>query len=132
MEYDRLKQYYGIKYPFTNNNHEGFFIDLNGNIDEKVASYLLHTILTPKGSRLRKPDFGTNLAKYIFEQNDEMTWDIIRSEINDAVSKHVKNVKINDINIIRSKENDNEIYLELKYEVQKGYKSENNRLVVKM
>ena len=46
------KQYYGIKYPFTANNLDGFFLDLNEEPVDKVASEILHVILTPKRSRI--------------------------------------------------------------------------------
>ena len=75
------KQYYGIKFPFTANNLDGFFLDLNERIEDKVASEILHTIMTPKRSRIRKPEFGTDLAKYIFEPSDELTWENVKSEV---------------------------------------------------
>ena len=61
-----IKQYYGIKFPFTSNNLDGFFLDMNERVEDKIASEILHVILTPKRSRIRKPDFGTDLAKFIF------------------------------------------------------------------
>ena len=69
------KQYYGIKFPFTDRNMEGFFVDLNSTIQDKVASEIAHVILTPKGTRLRRPEFGTDLLKYVFEPNDDMSWE---------------------------------------------------------
>ena len=78
------KQYYGIKFPFTSNNLDGFFLDLNEEVRDKVASELLHVILTPKRSRIRKPDFGTNLIKFVFNENDEMSWEEIKSEASEA------------------------------------------------
>lgn len=126
------KQYYGIKFPFTANNLDGFFIDLNEKIEDKVASEILHVILTPKRTRIRKPEFGTNLAKFIFEPSDEMTWEHVREEVLTAVSTFVANTTLNNIEVVTPEEDPHSIYLDLRYSVKKGMKEENNRMVVKL
>ena len=60
-------QFYGIKYPFTNQDAENYYVDLNSSVKDKVKSTLMHIIFTPKGQRYRKPDFGTNVIQYLFE-----------------------------------------------------------------
>lgn len=125
-----IKQYYGIKFPFTANNNEGFFIDLNQTLKNKVESQIAHVILTTKGSRIRMPEFGTRLVEYIFNQNDDITWDSVREEINEAVSKYVKNASINDIEILS--DNDNTIILNIKYRVEKGNMYQNNEMSIKL
>lgn len=127
-----IRQYYDIKFPFTTNNLEGFFIDLNEEPKDKVLSELLHVITTPKKSRLRMPDFGTDLIKYIFELNDESTWAGIKSEIQSAVSKYVKNVILNDIKVYRDEGEEQTILIDLDYSVKVGVTSENNKVVVKL
>lgn len=126
------KQYYGIKYPFTANNLDGFFLDLNEEVRDKVASEILHVILTPKRSRIRQPEFGTNLIRYIFEPNDTLSWDSVKLEASEAVLKYVANVRLNDIDIINDDAHPNDVYLDMHYTVVKGNKEENNRLVVKL
>ncbi len=126
------KQYYGIKFPFTANNLDGFFLDLNEKIEDKVASEILHVILTPKRSRIRKPEFGTNLAKFIFEPNDELSWDMVKSEVMESVSAYVANVSLTNIEVVTPDEDPNSIYLDLRYTVKKGNKEENSRMVVKL
>lgn len=126
------KQYYGIKFPFTANNLDGFFLDLNEKIEDKVASEILHVILTPKRSRIRKPEFGTNLAKFIFEPNDELTWEGVKSEVMESVSAYVANVNLTNIEVVTPDEDPHSIYLDLRYTVKKGNKEENSRMVVKL
>ena len=128
----QIKQYFDIKFPFTSNNVEGFFIDLNKTIGDKVLSEILHVILTSKGTRLRMPDFGTDLIHYIFEMNDEKEWPRIKSEIQECVSKYVPRVIINDVRILKDKENDNTLLLDLDYSVKVGLTEENNRVVLKL
>lgn len=127
-----IKQYYGIKFPFTANNLDGFFLDLNEKMEDKIASEILHTILTPKRSRIRKPEFGTDLAKFIFEPNDKLTWDGVRDEAMNAVSTYVANTNLDSIEVVTPDEEPGSIYLDMRYTVKKGLKEENNRMVVKL
>lgn len=126
------KQYYGIKFPFTSNNLDGFFLDLNEKIEDKVVSEILHVILTPKRSRIRKPEFGTELTKYIFEPNDELSWEGVKNEVMTAVSDYVSNATLTNIDVVRPDEEPDSIYLDIRYVVKKGNKEENNRMVVKL
>ena len=126
------KQYFGIKFPFTNDNMSGFFLDLNTDLKSKIASEIAHVILTPKGSRLRKPEFGTNLARYIFEQNDDITWDDVKREAIEMVSRYVKDAELEDINVFQEAGNDHSLYLDMHYTVTKGRNVENNRTVIKL
>lgn len=126
------KQYFGIKFPFTNDNTSGFFLDLNTDLKSKVASEIAHVILTPKGSRLRKPNFGTNLVRYIFDQNDDITWDDVKREAIEAVGKYVKDVELQDIKVAQETANEHSILLDLYYAIRKGNNVENNRTVIKL
>ena len=126
------KRYWGIKYPFTINNEDGLFIDLNESPDDLVLSNILHVLLTPKGERLRMPDFGTDLIKYIFSPNDTMGWDSVYEEMHNAINKYVKNARINKIDIMKNEENDNEIYIVLDYGVIKGESVVNKKITVQI
>ena len=125
------KRYYGIKFPFTHNNEDGLFLDLNEKISDKVASEILHVLLTPIKTRIRRPDFGTNLAKYIFDPNEGLTWDGVRNEAISSVNRYVRNVNLTDIQVIAN-EDDHHVFLDLKYTVQNGNSTENNELGVKL
>ena len=129
---NNIKQYYDIKYPFTDNNPSGLFIDMNEKLEDKVASEILHTILTRKGTRIRMPNFGTDLTKYIFDMNDDVSWENVESEVKTAVNNYVPNASINSIKVVRATDDDNGVYLDLNYSVTKGVTTENNRLVVKL
>jgi phage baseplate assembly protein W len=128
----KIKQYYDIKFPFTSNNEDGFFIDLNKSIKDKVASQIAHLILTNKGTRLRKPDFGTNLTRYIFEQNDSLTWENVENDIKENVSKYIPNANINEVVVVRDTTNDNTILIDVKYSVNTGRGVEGYRMAIKL
>ena len=126
------KQYYGIKFPFTISKQDGFFVDLNNDLKDKVASEIAHVILTQKGTRLKMPDFGTDLIKYIFEPSDTLEWNTVESEIRRAVGQYVSNATIQSVEVKRDESEDHSIYLDIMYAIKKGNKEENNRAVIKL
>ena len=129
---NKVKQHYGIKYPFTTNGNEGYFIDLNNTLEDRVASEIAHVILTKKGTRIRQPEFGTDLIKYVFEPNDELTWENVQAEIKETVQRYVSNVIINDVNVIKQENDDSDIFVDVRYGIVKGSTVENNRLAIKL
>ena len=126
------KQYYGIKFPFTISKQDGFFVDLNSDLKDKVASEIAHVILTQKGTRLKMPDFGTDLIKYIFEPSDTSEWNTVESDIRRAVGQYVSNATIQSVEVKRDESEDHSIYLDIMYAIKKGNKEENNRAVIKL
>ena len=128
----RKKQYYGIKFPFTFNNDEGFFIDLNETMDEKVGGEIAHLILTPKGTRIMMPDFGTNLIKYLFNPNDNETWSDVEDEIINSVNKYIPNVRINKVEVLKQDNDENNIFIDVRFSIKFGETEENNRMVIKL
>ena len=95
---------YGIDYPFSDSN-KGQFLQMTDTPEKEVRANLLHLLLTRKGSRYFLPDFGTRIYEYIFDQNDMVSWNLIESEIRDAVNTYIPNLDINSIEVI-SAEND--------------------------
>lgn len=125
------KQYFGLKYPFTNDSFEKYEFDLNRSPKDKIASDLLHLIFTPKGQRLRHPDYGTDLIKYIFEPNDTSSWAGIKKEIQDSVLTWVQGVTLNDVQVMAD-EKGNQIYVRVDYSVKEGNYVYNNSIAVEI
>lgn len=115
-------QYLGIKFPFEIQDTESYFVDLNKTPRDSVRSQIMHVIFTPKGQKLRDPEFGTNLVKYIFEPNDETTWSEIKSEVDTAVRTYVNNVNVNDINVLKNEDEPSEVFVRIDYSVKEGNK----------
>lgn len=126
------KQYLGIRYPFTSQDFQHFYIDLNSSLKGKVKSQIMHVIFTPKGQRLRNPEFGTDLIKYIFDPNDTATWESVKNEIKDSVSRWVNNVNLKDIQIVKNVDNDLEIFVRVDYTINIGNKSTDDSMVVQL
>ena len=122
----------GIKYPFTTDNDDGTYIDLNKTYGEDIQSQVLHVIFTPKGQKLRDPDFGTDLIKYIFSQSDSATFGSIKGEISSQIAKYVPEVEFRDISIYNSEGDDNGIIVMVEYGVKQGNKTEVTKVAVKL
>jgi hypothetical protein len=95
---------YGIDFPFRN-SELGNYLKMTTTPENEVRANLIHLLLTRKGSRYYLPDFGTRLYEYIFEQNDNVSYNHIEEEIRDAVKKYIPKLDINNIEIV-SAEND--------------------------
>ena len=126
------KQFYGIKFPFTNNDVENYYVDLNSKPSDKVYSILMHVVFTPKGQKIRDPEFGTDLIKYIFQPNDSISWDGIKSEVSNIVSKYVNGVTLKNIEIMQNENDLGEIYVRLDYSVSNFQSTINDSLIVKI
>mgnify|MGYP006447954419 CR=1 FL=1 len=49
-----------------------------------IEQSLINILLTQKGERAMRPNFGTNLRKAVFDQNDLVTDQFIFSQVNEA------------------------------------------------
>jgi phage baseplate assembly protein W len=127
-----VTQKYGIKYPFTSDNDNGTYIDLNDTYAEGIKSQVLHVIFTPKGQRLRDPDFGTDIIKYIFSPSDSLTLNGLKNEISKQITKYVPFVEFRDITIYKDDEENGNIIVIVEYGITKGNKTEITKVGVKL
>ena len=56
-------------------------------------------LLTPRGSYLHDPEFGSDLYKYVFEPSDDSTVDGIKREVIDRISLYDDRASIEDVNV---------------------------------
>ena len=113
------KKYINIRFPFQKSD-EGQYLQLNKTTKEAIKSDLLHLLLTNKGDRLYMPDFGTNLYKYVFEQNDAISHGEIKREINESVKKYIPGLVIDDMEFLVEDFNRNVVAVNIKFSVTSG------------
>ena len=126
------RQFFGIKYPFTQVEFENFFLDANSSQRDKVRSQIMHVIFTPKGQRIRLPEFGTDLIKYIFSPSDSESWEGVKNEIVTSVQRFVPNVTLNDVRVVQSEDERAEIYVRIDYSVKEGNKITNDSIITQI
>jgi phage baseplate assembly protein W len=124
-------KYININYPFKDSN-KGFFLDLNDEDSQAVKADLLHIILTRKGQRLYKPDFGTDLLKFIFEPEDGMTLNGIKEEIRSVVKLYIPNLQLDEILVEESLESEYAAVFTLKYTITDAVFTTSDIVVVKL
>lgn len=114
----KVRQQYGIKYPFTTNLDNGQFIDINLSIKSKIRSIVMHIVFTPKGQKIRDPEFGTDLIKSIFDPNEEKSWEKIKEEISKSLAKYLPSVSLNNIEMLKNEEDAHEVYVKIQYSIK--------------
>jgi phage baseplate assembly protein W len=125
-------QKYGIKYPFENKNTNGWYVDLNEDRKDELKSQVLHVLFTPKGQRMRNPDFGTELTKYLWNQNDDINSEEIIKSISRDLKKYVPSVNLDKITVMNDEENENSKILVIHYSVKNGNTVEHTSAAVKI
>ena len=126
------RQFFGIKFPFTDSEFTNFFVDANMTTKDKVRSQIMHVIFTPKGQRLRRPEFGTDLIRYIFDPNDTESWSAVKTERIETVSRWIPNCTLKDIKVVQSEDDGREIFVRLDYSVQTGNYATNDSIIIQL
>lgn len=124
-------KFINIAFPFQESNR-GDFILLNNEDDKAIKSDLMHLILTRKGERLYMPDFGTNLLKFIYEPNDNITRNDIKNEITDTVKKYLPNLQINDVSVEPSEVSEYRAKVRIDYTVTEGVFQETDFIIIEI
>jgi phage baseplate assembly protein W len=113
-----------IKYPLTDDPTTNQFFQLNQTTKNAYSSDLLLLLLTNKGERYYDPAYGTNLIKFVFDQNDQITASNLESEIRETVSRYIPDLQITNIqfitNIDDSNLNENQINVKINFTYQEG------------
>jgi hypothetical protein len=112
------QRFINIDFPFKD-SPEGFYFNLNATDADAVRADLLHLLLTNKGERLYMPDFGSDLKKYIFEPNDDVTHEQIKDNLNATIKRYMPNLIINSITF-KNDSIEELIIVELTYTVTDG------------
>jgi hypothetical protein len=88
--------FFGLPYPITK-DPRGFLRTQSG-VDQ-IKADLLTLLLTQPGERVMLPEFGTNLQKFIFEQNDNNLLEQVKEEIARAISLWEPRISVENIEV---------------------------------
>lgn len=110
-------QRYGIKFPINVASDDMTLFDLNHSRAEKIKSEIMHLIFTPKGQRLRQPNFGTRLIQFIFNPGTTDSWDDVVSEIKETVKMWVPDCEIQEVEV-KEMENGLTLVCRIRYTLQ--------------
>ncbi len=120
-----------IAFPFRQSNR-GDFVKLNASDKQAIKADLMHLVLTRKGERLYLPDFGTDLLRYIFEQNDSATHNEIKIHLNDVIKKYIPNLQVNEVDVQISSNNEYRAVVKIDYTVTDGVFTDSDFVILEI
>ena len=83
-----------INFPLNDNKEKNTFFQLTQTTKNALAANLTLLLLTTKGERYYMPDYGTNLRRFLFDQNDQTTQTDIEKDIKQTVSRFIPQLQI--------------------------------------
>tara|TARA_R100000458_G_C8276467_1_gene251791 strand:+ start:103 stop:513 length:411 start_codon:yes stop_codon:yes gene_type:complete len=93
----------GIAYPMRLDGVGGY---LTSNEDlGSLRDCVVQLIMTPRGSRVMRPDFGTDLRSSLFEPLNATLVENLRSQIIDTITKYEPRVIVKDLGLFPNYEN---------------------------
>ena len=117
-----------ISFP-TKESPDGFYFNTESVTSRAISSNLLLLLTTQRGERWYYPEFGTDLRKYIFEQNDDITESGIKNEIESSVARFIPKLTIDKINV--TNEGENTILLDVFFTYKDNYFSDSSALTIR-
>jgi len=127
---------YNIKYPINDDVDTNTYFQTSKVTKDAFSSNLLLLLLTQKNERYYDPNYGTNLLKMIFDQNDNLTANDIEQEIKNAVSLYIPALKINSVAFYRNTDDkgqpmsSNQLNLNIKFTYSEDAYSEQGELLL--
>ena len=85
---------------------------------DQLKSNLVNFFLTPKGSRVFNPTFGSNIRQYVFEQINEGNFNALENLIQSELQQNFANVRVENLEIYGSEDN-NQIQIILTYSIKR-------------
>jgi len=89
----------GMAFPFKQSNTS---IPAAVTDAELVQQSLLQILNTNRGERVMRPNFGCNLQQYVFENNDDLLEQLMRTEISSAISRWEPRAQLDNILLQRN------------------------------
>lgn len=103
----------GVKFPFTSDGTS--FVASEYNSFNQIKSNLLNLLSTEKGERIMNVEYGVELRKHLFQQNDNIISSKIMDSIEEAVQRWMPYVNIETTDIVQD---NNIIYINIKFSTQ--------------
>jgi phage baseplate assembly protein W len=105
----------GWKYPVTT--------DVNGKIaisryEEDIQEAILIILLTAKGERLMRPDFGCGVNDYVFSSINSLNISRIENEVREALTLFEPRIEVLDIKTDQKEADNGKLMIEINYKVR--------------
>jgi hypothetical protein len=91
--------YRGVAYPFKRGTQS---LPAPTYDDELVRMSLQQILQTQRGERAMRPQFGCDMQQYVFENNDDLLSQILRSEIAATLARWEPRARLDNVTFERS------------------------------
>jgi len=108
----------GFSYPIVSDPGNGYFTKGSGL--GLIKAMVSNLIRTSKGERFMLPDYGANLRKFLMEPLDEVTFNLIREEIEIPVRKYLPFLSLSKIQVFETRGNNINVKLFLSFKDAKS------------
>jgi len=85
--------------------------------NEHIKQSIRALLLTARGQRVMRPDFGNVLGAYLFENIGETTAALIKSEITSAIERYERRVELGSVRVYGEGRNPGVISVEITYTI---------------
>ena len=99
------------KLPLALDDQDG--LKLIKNFPDLVDQNLRNLLLTLPGERIMDPSFGVGVSRYLFQQNDPITYAELQAKIQEQVQRYLPFVRIDNIQFTDPSISDNPNYVGL-------------------
>jgi len=100
--FDRDDIALGVALPFGPGQSS---FKLNFTTLDQARTNIINLLLTHKGERFMQPEFGTNLRRFLFRQNNQNLADDVQENLSEAIKFWLPYVKVESIDVDRSVHN---------------------------
>lgn len=88
----------GLAFPMRNDGVGGYLTS-NENMGS-LRDCVIQLIMTRRGARVMRPDYGTDLRSSLFEPMDSRLMDTLRAQITSTIAKYEPRVVLKSLNLI--------------------------------
>jgi phage baseplate assembly protein W len=103
LEIPSKKQIFGVAFPMRLEGVGGY-VSQNENL-RSLKDCVTQLIMTARGARVMRPDYGTDLRASVFEQLNDDVVQKLRTQILDAINKYEPRVIVQRIAVVPDYEN---------------------------
>jgi len=127
---------FNVKFPLRDDPSTNTYFQMTQITKDALSSDLLLLLLTLPGERYYFPEYGSNLLKYIFEPNDNLTSTDVEQEIKRLVSLYIPSLTIDKVNFNWSEDSegnaisDNQLNVDIRFTYSEENFSEQGNLVL--
>ena len=86
----------GISFPFTK---KGKQLPASSEDEDLIKQSIIQIIMTERGSRIFRPNFGTDIMNFIFENTDLVKAQVVKADILQALTQYEPRIVVKAIEL---------------------------------